>query len=698
MGSHWHSLSLVVALVLAILTGQAQAQPLVSGRQWLSPQPTGENLNAIWGDGTGIWTVGQHGTIARSVDHGATWVLSDSGSKRNLRAIWGSSARDLWVVGDGGTVLRSTDGGARWQAVEAGVTGNLCGIWGSGPGDLYLVGDGGQLLRTHDSGRTFALQRPLGDSDERLTTVWGSAADDVYLGGSRGSVLASSDGGEHWQARKAQPPRRDGTGGPRKPGRGPVSGSEIISLTGSGRGQLLVIGSSWIRGRKGSSSGGYVQYSPDGGKSWQAIAFQPAPTERSEGATSFYAADPKTVYALGTFEVFAPSHAHKVDLVVSRDGGASFERRAPFPGGARVSFWREPAGPLLAVGGAGALWRSLDDGSTWQERTLRPFGSVMLWAAWSDLGREVWAVGDACTVLHSGDGGATFETRRPCPTEVDNLQSVWGSSASDVYVAGSAIYHTRDRGKSWSQVTPPCSQDGTWRVWGSGADDVYAVGYYMGVWHSTDRAKTWRLVVAGVPSGSACKQSREAFGTGPDDVYLVTGCDELLHSGTGGATWDTVLGLQTPRPAQRGEVAERSEAGEGKAGLVREGSGPSPGGGTGTCSACIRQRVRPELYAMGADRSLIRTDAGTRSWQRFTRPSAVPAAFGAILRRGADLFVLGDGADGPAQTPAGVLLRSPDRGQSWQPYALLPWGCTSFTIAGNGDFMVFGRGLVLRVR
>ena len=38
--------------------------------------------------------------------------------------------------------------------------------------------------------------------------------------------------------------------------------------------------------------------------------------------------------------------------------------------------------------------------------------------------------------------------------------------------------------------------------------------------------------------------------------------------------------LKLPRPAQRGEVAERSEAGEGLSRFMAEGSGPPPGGET----------------------------------------------------------------------------------------------------------------------
>jgi uncharacterized protein (DUF433 family) len=38
--------------------------------------------------------------------------------------------------------------------------------------------------------------------------------------------------------------------------------------------------------------------------------------------------------------------------------------------------------------------------------------------------------------------------------------------------------------------------------------------------------------------------------------------------------------LKLPRPAQRGEVAERSEAGEGLSRFMAQGSGPPPGGET----------------------------------------------------------------------------------------------------------------------
>jgi serine/threonine-protein kinase len=58
--------------------------------------------------------------------------------------------------------------------------------------------------------------------------------------------------------------------------------------------------------------------------------------------------------------------------------------------------------------------------------------------------------------------------------------------------------------------------------------------------------------------------------------------------------------LKPPRPAQRGEVAERSEAGEGLPRFMPEGSGPSPGGGTvGAMDATVVPAAAASLAPAG---------------------------------------------------------------------------------------------------
>lgn len=80
-----------------------------------------------FGDGAHFWAVGSKGLfetdqamIAASTDGGLTWVDQASPTAQPLNGVWFVSATTGWAVGDGGTVLRTTDGGARWVLLAGG--------------------------------------------------------------------------------------------------------------------------------------------------------------------------------------------------------------------------------------------------------------------------------------------------------------------------------------------------------------------------------------------------------------------------------------------------------------------------------------------------------------------------------------------------------------------------------------------------
>ena len=72
-----------------------------------------------------------------------------------------------------------------------------------------------------------------------------------------------------------------------------------------------------------------------------------------------------------------------------------------------------------------------------------------------------------------------------------------------------------------------------------------------------------------------------------------------LPRGTEGTLPVVTSDLKPPRPAQRGEVAERSEAGEGLSRFMPEGTGPPPGGGTGP--TLRRQDILTAVFARYSD-------------------------------------------------------------------------------------------------
>jgi photosystem II stability/assembly factor-like uncharacterized protein len=633
-------------------------------RRWASPQPTGESLSALWGSDAGVWAVGDAGTILRSTDHGATWAAGDSGTTQNLKAIWGAPDEgDLWIAGEGDTVLRSTNGGAAWHAVSTNTTGSLQGIWGSGPHDVYFVGDNGLVLHTDDHGRSFTTLHPLGDTDEQLTAVWGSAADDLYVTGDRGSVLTTSDHGQRWVTLRRPATRLAAPSAP-----GATIDNAALSIIGTARGDLVGSFSGGTQTRKGRAGGFAAEHSQDGGKTWKEIRVEPTPSPWPD-FHAFHAGDGRTVHAVATFELWdrPVEDRQRLGLIVSRDGGATFERRSLLPSGATVNaLWRDPTGPLIAVGPLGTILRSRDDGRTWEEgRAAHPFGTATLRALWTDGASEVWAVGDDCTILHSSDAGARFELMRPCPAGTGTeLRSVWGGDAdAAVYVGGAVVSRTVDRGQHWAVVTPPAPVAAFWRIWGSGAGDLYAAGY--GVWRSTDDAQSWRLV-----DGSRSRNRNDWFGHlfgAGTDRFAVTQVGRLERGSKTGASWQPV-------------------------------APPSAAPGAGCCAYWADGPAA--LYAFGPNHAFFRSQDAGRSFQPVATPLSNRTTFIALYRqraKGGALFVLAQDPN-PPNPSATTLLRSLDDGASFTTYALLPEGCTTLATVERGLLVVGTNGLIVSLR
>ena len=671
------ALPLAMAMTAAMTAlgygGDARADAAPVARRWISPQPSGENLRALWGTEGALLAIGEGGTILRSSDHGASWTSVASGTSYSLNAIWGSSEGDLWIAGDEQTILRSTDGGAVWNRMTPPVAGHLAAIWGSDPHDVYFAGGGGQLLHTKDHGRSFQVLRPLGATDEQLTAVWGGAADDVYVTGDRGSVLATRDQGQHWSTvrRQTQRPLPPGQSFPAKLGTtaaagGPVAaptaigGSSALTITGTRRASSLAVFTSWMQTRKGSSGGMGAQYTADGGKTWKEVQVEPSPAPWP-GFGAFYPADERTIYGVATFELDDRplDERQRTGLIVSSDGGATFARRSFLPpGSAANALWRDASGPLVAVGPAGQILRSTDDGKTWEERSTRPFGNATLRAVWTDGAGEVWIVGDDCTVLRSRDGGSRFDLQTPpCPAGGGTeLRSVWGSGADDVYIAGPFVMHTTDRGQTWTDVTPPAAVPAAWRLWGSGAKDLYAAGY--GVWISTDGSRTWRVVDSS-RSRSPSDRFSDVFGVG-SDRFAFSELGVLERGSKTGASWQAL---------------------------------PPPVPGWRCCSFWADGTTA--LYGLGPNHGFFRSTDGGRSFTPVATPLGNLATFVTLRRRGEQLFVTA--GDPMLSSQQQTVLTSADEGLTWTTYATLPWGATAMAAVENDLLVVGTGGLVVRL-
>ncbi len=240
---------------------------------------------------------------------------------------------------------------------------------------LVAVGDHGVILLSDDGGKTQrqATQVPV---DSALTSVSFANARQGWAVGHWGVILHTEDGGQIWtlQRMDAQTDR-------------PLFAVHFFDA------------------RTGVAVGlwSLVLATEDGGAHWHPVDVPP-PEGAKKADLNLYG-----LFADGRGRVFAA--AEKGMVLRSDDRGQHWSYLAT---GYKGSFWtglETPEGVLLVAGLRGSLYRSADDGATWQRVDTHSKSSV---TALAEVGVRVVGVGLDGLELRSDDAGATFAaTVRP---------------------------------------------------------------------------------------------------------------------------------------------------------------------------------------------------------------------------------------------------------------------------------------------
>jgi photosystem II stability/assembly factor-like uncharacterized protein len=227
-------------------------------------------------------------------------------------------------------------------------------------------------------------------------------------------------------------------------------------------------------------------------------------------------------------------------------------------------------GILYAGGASGGLWRSLDDGNSWESLldsvgtttvgvvTVDPSDPQVLWVGTGENSmwcEEYFGVG----LLRSADGGRTWELRNGTGNATLENLSAFASVVVDlrnpghVVVGGryadcvngnyfwGGLYTTTDAGLTWTRrlsgvgvseiVQDPVNRD----TWWAGAE-------HGGLYKSTDNGATWTVQTAsGLPSGSVGRVEVALSPADPNFIYAlfddVDGSPQFWRSTDGGASW-----------------------------------------------------------------------------------------------------------------------------------------------------------------
>lgn len=264
------------------------------------------------------------------------------------------------------------------------------------------------------------------------------------------------------------------------------------------------------------------------------------------------------------------SHASVVGLygliLRTDDGGKSWRSRkhdwAPYPFAPSFAWGRSAEDFFIGTSMDGRrLLRTHDGGGLWEPVGL-PEGSRVIRRMLALPGDELYAVGwgglgprPEGFIFHRPAGAGAFDAPYSFGMPWVNGWSfggsdVWASGADDVWAcdSGGNLHHTRDRGKTWTVLSASAGQ--LLAVAGASADEVYAVG---------DGG-----VIVRVRGGGATLETRPSpvrgrllgVWAGGGAVYVVSQEGDVLRSGDHGDTFVRVLNAGAPLTAISGEGRE----------------------------------------------------------------------------------------------------------------------------------------------
>jgi hypothetical protein len=204
-----------------------------------------------------------------------------------------------------------------------------------------------------------------------------------------------------------------------------------FTITGPNR----FLGSGHPDGRDGLPPFLGLLRSTDGGRSWQPVSLL--------GKRDFHVLEAagERVYGYGTdFE------SRQADLLVSDDGGHSWQQRVPPEPLLSLAIDPEDPDHVVASGEAGS-YSSSDAGRGW-----RPLSDVAGLLAWSETG-VLFLVRLDGTLTRSADGGHTWEQAG----DAEGQPAAFESFDDDLYVAlhDGTIKRSDDEGNSWQLRSRP---------------------------------------------------------------------------------------------------------------------------------------------------------------------------------------------------------------------------------------------------
>ena len=541
-----YSITLVLSFIIATI---AMSQEYW---YWQSPTPQGNELNDLWiFNDQVIVAVGDVGTVIKTTDGGLNWSVThySGGITSDLYTVFFTDQNTGWTAGAMGKILKTTDGGKSWSVKTIMDSLSINSMffldsqhgWAVGT-KIYLGDQQGVILKTTDGGTNWTIMDEENTGAKNLNDICFVNDNLGWIIGGRYEntediILRTIDGGKNWY------PSYSG------------KTAELYSV------YFVDSLHGWAVG-KGTSSSSMIIHTDDGGINWN-IQTNPRPNkvffaitfrDQNQGWIAC-----ESGYILKTVN-------GGVDW--TSDGvGTQAERNLKAIGFTGSNF-------LMAIGNAGLIIKSNDNGSVWQEVsnriTTRHFYAVDFvdpnngWIvgdktivrsadggeSWTAQASTVqlnlldiaminsttgWTVGEQGVILKTTNGGNDWNYQTS--GTFDFLHSCFFLNDQEGWICGgpvsgdtSIILHTTNGGEEWSRQN--CTANASLRaIYFTDALNGWAVGENSNVVHTTNGGVNWSLVDLG--------RSEDFY-----SVYFLTnnigwiGGNSIIFTVDGGATWN----------------------------------------------------------------------------------------------------------------------------------------------------------------
>ncbi|MGK9117736.1 WD40/YVTN/BNR-like repeat-containing protein [Olivibacter jilunii] len=145
-----------------------------------------------------LLTVGNNGSLVKSVDRGKSWKRYEGFNFiNNLRAIKCIDKTTCYACGDIGKIVKTQDGGDSWKELLIDLNHNLSTIHLVDAEFAFIGGGGGALIKTVDGGQNWT-QLSTGLWSTIIAIRFFDAQQGIVVG-SAGEIMRTNDGGATWK-------------------------------------------------------------------------------------------------------------------------------------------------------------------------------------------------------------------------------------------------------------------------------------------------------------------------------------------------------------------------------------------------------------------------------------------------------------------------------------------------------------------